>query len=77
MRLVTWRLLVVTVKEFVPPEGELLKAIEEEFGSLDGFIGKFNTAAAGVQVRPSLATLRFYLLSFLYFICTVHFAAFP
>eukprot|EP00245_Coleochaete_scutata_P015585 TRINITY_DN7021_c0_g1_i1.p1 TRINITY_DN7021_c0_g1~~TRINITY_DN7021_c0_g1_i1.p1 ORF type:complete len:233 (-),score=49.08 TRINITY_DN7021_c0_g1_i1:340-1038(-) len=32
-----------------PPSGPLASAIEQEFGSLDNFITKFNAAGAGVQ----------------------------
>lgn len=32
-----------------PPEGELLKAINENFGSFDLFIEKFNTQTAAIQ----------------------------
>ena len=31
------------------PKGELLSANESTWGSFDNFVGKFNTAAAGVQ----------------------------
>ncbi|CDS07319.1 hypothetical protein LRAMOSA01268 [Lichtheimia ramosa] len=31
------------------PQGELLSAIESEWGSFDAFVSKFNAAAAGVQ----------------------------
>jgi Fe-Mn family superoxide dismutase len=31
------------------PQGELAKALEQEFGSLDKFIAKFSAAAVGVQ----------------------------
>lgn len=33
----------------VPPKGPLLEAINKEWGSLDAFIQKFNTATAAVQ----------------------------
>lgn len=32
-----------------PPSGALSKAIDETYGSLDAFKGKFNTALAGIQ----------------------------
>lgn len=32
-----------------PPQGELLKAIERDFGSLDAMIAKFNAQTAAVQ----------------------------
>jgi len=32
-----------------PPTGKLLGAINDSYGNLDGLIGKFNTALAGVQ----------------------------
>lgn len=31
------------------PQGDLLSAIESEWGSFDAFVSKFNAAAAGVQ----------------------------
>ena len=37
------------MKDYTPPEGELLAAIEAEFGSLDQFQAKFSATAAGVQ----------------------------
>ena len=37
------------VKDFTPPEGALLSAINDEFGSLDAFQTKFAATAAGVQ----------------------------
>ena len=36
-------------KDFVPPEGKLAGAVQNDFGSLDTLIEKFNTATAGVQ----------------------------
>lgn len=38
------------MQDFVPPEGELAKAIESEFGSVDNLISKFNPKTAAVQV---------------------------
>jgi len=32
-----------------PPTGELAKAIDSTYGSLDGMKGKFNAALAGIQ----------------------------
>ncbi|PGH11666.1 hypothetical protein AJ80_07033 [Polytolypa hystricis UAMH7299] len=32
-----------------PPSGSLAKAIDDAYGSLEGFQGKFNTALAGIQ----------------------------
>ncbi|GES89874.1 superoxide dismutase [Mn], mitochondrial [Rhizophagus clarus] len=32
-----------------PPEGELLSAIQKEYGSLENFISKFNTTTAAIQ----------------------------
>ena len=37
-------------QDFEPPSGELAKALEAEFGSVDNFISKFNPKAAAVQV---------------------------
>mmetsp|Transcript_37289 Transcript_37289/g.45070 ORF Transcript_37289/g.45070 Transcript_37289/m.45070 type:complete len:222 (+) Transcript_37289:87-752(+) len=37
------------VKDCAPPSGELLTAIDAEFGSLEAMTTKFNAAAAGVQ----------------------------
>ena len=37
-----------------PPSGELLKGIESKWGSLDKFIGEFNTKTAAVQVGRKL-----------------------
>jgi Fe-Mn family superoxide dismutase len=36
-------------KDFEPPSGELAKAIEAEFGSVDNLISKFNPRTAAVQ----------------------------
>jgi Fe-Mn family superoxide dismutase len=36
-------------KDFEPPSGELAKAIEADFGSVDNLISKFNPKAAAVQ----------------------------
>lgn len=35
------------------PQGELLSAIESEWGSFDAFVSKFNAAAAGVQGKQA------------------------
>lgn len=40
------------VQDFEPPSGELAKAIEAEFGSVDSLITKFNPKTAAVQVSP-------------------------
>ena len=37
------------LQEFEPPSGELLKAIESNFGSLDNMISTFNPKTAAVQ----------------------------
>eukprot|EP01135_Chromosphaera_perkinsii_P004012 Nk52_evm25s266 gene=Nk52_evmTU25s266 len=37
------------VKDYTPPEGQLLKDIEATFGSLDAFITNFNAQTAAVQ----------------------------
>ena len=36
-------------KDFEPPSGELLQAIERDFGSLDAMVKKFNGSTAAVQ----------------------------
>jgi len=36
-------------KDFEPPSGELLEAIEKDFGSLDAMVKKFNGSTAAVQ----------------------------
>jgi Fe-Mn family superoxide dismutase len=36
-------------KDFEPPSGELLQAIERDFGSLDALVKKFNGSTAAVQ----------------------------
>ena len=41
-------------QDFKPPSGDLANAIEKDFGSLDGLIGKFNPACAGIQVTDQL-----------------------
>ena len=46
------------VQEAAPPSGELLAAINKDFGSLDALVKKFSAAAVGVQgsgwaVRPT------------------------
>jgi superoxide dismutase len=41
----------------VPPGGELAKAIEAEFGSVDNLISKFNPKTAAVQVSACTLTM--------------------
>ncbi len=41
------------LQEFEPPSGELLKAIESNFGSLDNMISTFNPKSAAVQARAA------------------------
>lgn len=43
-----WEMLTPP-KEYAPPSGKILKAIESDFGSLDTLVSKFNTATAAVQ----------------------------
>jgi len=43
-----WKNLV-PVKEYEPPKGALLSAIQKEWGSLDAFVSKFNAQTAAVQ----------------------------
>lgn len=43
-----WEMLT-PAKDFEPPSGDLAKAIDADFGSLDKMTAKFNAAAAGVQ----------------------------
>ena len=46
---------VLMRQDFEPPSGELLKAIESNFGSLDNMISTFNPTTAAVQARAALA----------------------
>ena len=41
----------LTPQDCRPPSGELLKAIEGRWGSLDKFVAEFNAKTAAVQVR--------------------------
>ncbi|KAK9800255.1 hypothetical protein WJX73_008027 [Symbiochloris irregularis] len=43
-----WKNLI-PAKDFKPPSGEIASLIDKDFGSLDGLIGKFTPAAAGIQ----------------------------
>eukprot|EP00890_Picochlorum_soloecismus_P004682 jgi/Picsp_1/5214/NSC_02577-R1_manganese superoxide dismutase len=43
-----WEMLC-SPKDFEPPSGELLQAIERDFGSLDAMVKKFNGSTAAVQ----------------------------
>lgn len=60
------------LQEFEPPSGELLKAIESNFGSLDNMISTFNPKTAAVQacaacpasVKPTIAFLRSKIVAF-------------
>ena len=38
-------------QDYEPPSGELLRAIESDFGSLDHMVSIFNPKTAAVQVR--------------------------
>ncbi len=39
-------------QDYEPPSGELLDAIERDFGSLDDMVSKFNPKTAAVQAAP-------------------------
>lgn len=43
-------------QDFEPPSGDLAKAIEAEFGSVDSLIAKFNPKTAAVQVSHRMTT---------------------
>ncbi len=43
-------------QDFEPPSGELAKAIEADFGSVDSLISKFNPKTAAVQVCRHLSS---------------------
>jgi hypothetical protein len=44
-------------QEFEPPSGKVKEAIDEEFGSLDDFIAKFNPTTAAVQACDAPMTV--------------------
>jgi len=41
---------VAASQDFEPPSGKIKEGIEQEWGSLDDFIAKFNPTTAAVQV---------------------------
>ena len=41
---------VTAAQDFEPPSGKIKEGIEQEWGSLDDFIAKFNPTTAAVQV---------------------------